>query len=221
MMPRIARIVLPGWAHHVTQRGNHRQTVFYCEHDRQVYLDLWSTHSKQYHASLVGYTLMGNHVHQIPIPEFKMSLANAVGQTANDFSRWQNLQCKRTGHLWEERFYSCPVEMASLWDVLAYVELNPVRAHLVDSAADWKWSSARAHLTGTDETGLLDMTLWRAHFTPKSWADILRQKQQEKLLHQIRTATRTGRPLATDKVLQQLEQLLGIRLIFKTRHPRR
>jgi putative transposase len=153
-MPRIARVVVPGWPHHVTQRGNNRQTVFFCDHDRQVYLDLWSNYCNLYHADLVGYNLMGNHVHLIPIPEFDTSLAKAVGRTNNDFSRWQNVQCNRTGHLWQARFYSCPVDVFSLWDVLAYIELNPVRAGLVQNAEDWKWSSARAHLTGTDEAGL-------------------------------------------------------------------
>ena len=156
---------------------------------------------------------MTNHIHQIPIPEFENSLAKAVGRTHNDFSRWQNVQCNFVGHLWQARFYSAPIEIASVWDVLAYVELNPVRAGLVENPADWQWSSAKAHLTGVDETGLLDMDLWRAHFTPNSWAEFLRQKQHDKrLLHRIRTATQTGRPLASDEMLRQLEIRFGRRL---------
>jgi putative transposase len=219
-MPRIARVVVPGWPHHVTQRGNHRQTVFFCDHDRQVYLDLWPKYCNLYHADLVGYNVMGNHVHLIPIPEFDTSLAKAVGRTNNDFSRSQNVQCNGTGHLWQARFYSCPVGVFSLWDVLAYVELNPVRAGLVQNAEDWKWSSARAHLTGTDEAGLVDLSVWSAHFTPASWAEFLQQKQHDKkLLHRIRTATQTGRPLASDESLQQLELVLGRRLQIGKRWP--
>jgi putative transposase len=216
LMPRIARIVVPGWAHHVTQRGNHREVVFFCDHDWEVYLELWSKYSRLANADLAGYSLMGNHVHLVPIPEFETSLAKAVGRTNNDFSRWQNVQCHRTGHLWQARFYSCPVALVSLWDVLAYVELNPVRAGLVQKPEDWRWSSARAHLSGRDETGLLNMRLWAEYFTPASWAEYLRQKEQDKeLQHRIRTATQTGRPLAGHEAVRELELSLGRRLRFR------
>lgn len=209
----MARIVVPGWAHHVTQRGNHRDVVFLRDHDREVYLDLWSKYSRLACADLVGYSLMGNHVHLVPIPEFETSLAKAVGRTNNDFSRWQNVQCNRTGHLWQARFYSCPVDLVSLWDVMAYVELNPVRAGLVERPEDWVWSSARAHASGRDETGLLNMGLWEECFTPVSWAKFLRQKQQDKELKQrIRTATQTGRPLASEEAVRRLEVSFGRRL---------
>ncbi len=220
-MPRIARLVIPGWPHHVTQRGNHRQTVFFHDHDREVYLSLLLKYKELYDTHLVGYTLMGNHVHQIPIPERKNSLAKTVGRTNNDFSRWQNVQCGRTGHLWQARFFSCPVEPASLWDVLAYVELNPVRAGLVERPDQWKWSSARAHLCGSDETGLLDMRLWKQHFDPPSWAEFLRGKVSDKqLLHQIREASQTGRPFGGETAIKQAELLLGRSLKFGKRGPK-
>ena len=217
-MPRLGRIVIPGWPHHVTQRGNRRQAVFFRDHDRQVYLGLWKKYHAIYHAVLVGYCLMTNHIHKIPVPEFENSLAKAVGRTNNDFARWQNVQRDSVGHLWQARFYSCPVEITSVWDVLAYVELNPVRAVLVENPADWKWSSARAHLTGEDETGLLNMDLWREHFTPSLWAEFLRRKQGDRrLLHRIRTATQTGRPIASEETLRQLEIKLGRRLQTRKR----
>ena len=209
-MGRIARIVMPGWAHHVTQRGNHRQTVFFNDRDRKVYLELLAKYKGIYHIDLIGYSLMTNHVHKIPIPEFDTSLAKAIGRTHNDYSRWQNVQCNQTGHLWQARFYSCPIENISLADVLAYVELNPVRAGLVERPEEWEWSSARAHLTGVDETGLLDMEWWRCNFTPESWAVFLQKKLHDTaLLHRIRTATQTGRPLASVEGFRRIEQLLG------------
>jgi putative transposase len=153
---------------------------------------------------------MTNHVYKALIPEFDDSMAKRFGRTNNDYSRWQNVQCNRTGHLWQARFYSCPVEFASLAEVLAYIELNPVRAGLVKRPEDWKWSSAKAHLTGIDETGLLDMTWWREHFTPESWADFLQQKMHDdRLLHKIRTATQTGKPLASESGIREIEQYLG------------
>ncbi len=201
---------MPGWPHHVTQRGNHRQTVFYNERDREVYLETLAKYKHMHRVAIIGYSLMTNHVHEVPIPEFKTSLARAIGRTHNDYSRWLNVQCNQTGHLWQARFYSCPVEFASLADLLAYVELNPVRAGLVERPEDWKWSSARAHNTGVDETGLLDMEWWRNHFTPETWSAFLLQKRSDEVtFHRIRTATHTGRPIAGEEGLQRIEEFLG------------
>jgi hypothetical protein len=89
----------------------------------------------------------------------------------------------------------------------------PRRRAAISSAArseDWKWSSARVHLTGVDETGLLDMQWWQSHFTPATWHDFLQQKLNDKdLLNRIRTSTQTGRPLASEEGFMQIEQFLG------------
>jgi len=217
-MGRIARVVMPGWPHHVTQRGNHRQPVFYSDKDREVYLEMIAKYKLMYHISLVGFSFMTNHVHKIPIPEFNDSLAKGIGRANNDYARWMNIQRNVTGHLWQARFFSCPVDFASLADVLAYVELNPVRAGLVDRPEDWKWSSAGIHLTGIDHTGLLDMGWWREHFTPRSWSDFLAKKlHDDRLLHQIRTATQTGRPFASEESVREIERCLGRRLLTRER----
>jgi putative transposase len=147
---------MPGWPHPVTRRGNHRQIVFYHDKDHRVYLEILAKYKTLYHFSLSGYSLMTNH--NVLIPEFDDSMAKGIGRTNNDFSRRQNVRCSRTGHLRQARFYSCPFEFASLAEVLAYIELNPVRAGIVKRPEDWKRSSARAHLMGIDKTGLLDMT---------------------------------------------------------------
>jgi putative transposase len=215
-MGRTARIVVPGWPHHVTQRGNRRQTVFFRDRDRSVYLQMLARYLCLYHLTLPGYCLMTNHAHDALIPEYGDSLAKGVGRTHNDFSRWQNIQCRQTGHLWQERFYSCPVDFDSFAEVLAYIELNPVRAGLVKRPEDYPWSSARAHLSGVDETGLLDMTWWREHFTPESWARFLREKlEDDRLLHRIRRATATGKPLATESSIRELEHRFGRRLSLR------
>jgi len=160
-MARRARIVIPGWPHHVTRRGNHRQAVFFSDQDRIVYLDLMSHHFTIYELSLIGNSLMTNHVHFVIIPSTAEALSLGVGRLNQDYARLQNMRHGQTGHLWQNRFYSCPVEPGRIWEVLAYVELNPVRARLVDKAHEWKWSSAQAHVSGIDGSGLLDMTLWQ------------------------------------------------------------
>jgi putative transposase len=84
---------------------------------------------------------MSNHIHGIVIPPTGAALPSGVGTLHRDFSRLQNIRCGRTGHLWQNRFFSCPVQFDRVWDVLAYVELNPVRAHIVEKPAQYQWSS--------------------------------------------------------------------------------
>ncbi len=210
MMARIARVVAPGLPHHVTQRGNRQQDVFFTDADYRLYLRLLAGHSRKYGLRLLGYCLMPNHVHLIVDPEKENSLAKGVGRTTNDYARWLQVRQQRTGHLWQNRFYSCVLDEAHLWMALRYVELNPVRAGLVERAWDWPWSSARAHLAGEDETGLLDMARWGARYSPAAWREALEQGIAEAAwAERFREATRTGRPLAAAESLETLEKSLG------------
>jgi putative transposase len=209
-MTRFSRIVLPGWAHHITQRGNHRQTVFFSDNDRLVYLRILAKYMESYEIVLIGYCLMGNHVHLVPMPGKESSFADGIGRLHHDFALWQNVQCGRSGHLWQNRFFSCPVEEDRIGDVVSYVESNPVRARLVERAWDWEWSSARAHVTGEDPAGLLDMNFWRKRFNPEDWKKNLEQAAAQKSTNaSIRRATATGRFLGSEATARQLEQQLG------------
>jgi putative transposase len=217
-MTRRPRIVIPGWVHHVTQRGNHRQVVFFSDHDRSVYLELLSRYFTVYGVMLIGYCLMDNHVHLVVIPERESSLSEGVGQLHHDFALWQNIQCGRTGHLWQNRFYSCPVEGEHVWQVLGYVELNPARAHMVEHAWDWEWSSARAHATGNDLTGLLDLSYWRKTFNETGWKEYLEQMAADVVIQaQIRRATAKGYFLGNQAKALRLERELGIQLLPRKR----
>ena len=90
-MSRRARVVIPGFAHHVTQRGNNRRDVFFSDTDRETYLNRLRQYCCEYDVSIVGYCLMTNHVHLIAIPKRENSLAKALGPTHNDYSRWLNV----------------------------------------------------------------------------------------------------------------------------------
>lgn len=204
-MARKPRLVIPGYVHHVTQRGNHRQNVFFSDEDRKFYLGLLEGQVEAKEVMVLGHSLMTNHVHQAPIPRTEDSLSQAMRTLDRDFARYQNLRCNRTGHLWQGRFFSCPVY--DMWEALAYIELNPVRAGIVENPLDWEWSSARAHLTGEDHSGLLDMDLWRKHFDRYSWREYLIQAASKRDAHdRIRRATRTGRFCGPKEITKKLEQ---------------
>ncbi len=217
-MTRFARLVLPGWVHHVTQRGNNRQIIFISDVSRLLYLRLLAQYFPMHGLALIGYCLMGNHVHLAVIPGSKDSLAQGIGRLHHDFACWHNVQFGKNGHLWQNRFFSCPVEKDRVWGMLSYIELNPLRAGLVEYAWDWEWSSARAHVAGVDPSGLLDMELWRNHFDAARWKAYLEQMAAERTLAaRLRKATTAGRFFGSEATARQLEQELGYALLPRRR----
>ncbi len=209
----MARVVIPGLAHHVTQRGNRQQNVFLTDDHRQVYLKTVRKYCDKYGLQILGYCLMTNHVHLIAVPLREDSLAKGLGRAHNDYARWFNITQGQTGHLWQNRYFSCPLEDRHLWEALRYVELNPVRARLVARPDEWRWSSARAHLGQSDESGLLSMGPWRQCYDERRWREVLALGVGAAELEQrIREATRTGRPFGSEAFLERLEEHTGRRL---------
>ena len=211
-MPRVARIVLPDQPHHVTQRGNNRQDVFFVDDDRRVYLDLLQTHCRRYGFTVLGYCLMSNHVHIVGIPIHEDSLARAIGRTHFRYTQYINGLHGRSGHLWQNRFFSCALDEVHLWRALCYVERNPVRAKMVRVAWRYPWSSASAHVTGLDPSGVLDLSDWQKARGLERWRLALRRPEDESEVSRIRLSTHRGRPLATDAFLCKLERRMGRRL---------
>ena len=212
-MARIARVVVPGCPHHVTQRGNHHRDVFFCDADRQLYLQLLRENCRKYGMRVLAWCQMTNHVHLVATPEREESLARGLGRTHNDYARCMHVRQGQVGHLWQNRFHSCVLDQAHLWEAMRYVELNPVRAGLAGQAWEWAWSSAHAHVAGTDGAGLLDLTLWRERYDGRLWQSVLQEgHRQAALLERLREATRTGRPFGGLDFVRELEERLNRRL---------
>ncbi len=130
-MPRVARIVIPNCPHHVTQRGNNRQEVFFVDDDRLRCLGLLKEESQKHGLRVEGYCLMCNHIHLIVAPKSQRSLAKAFGRTHFRYTQYINRLQKRSGHLWQNRFFCCALDEDHYWTAMAYVEQNPVRARMV------------------------------------------------------------------------------------------
>ena len=174
-MPRIARIVVPGVPHHITQRGNNRQRVFFSDADRELYLALLKAEAERFGLEVLGYCLLTNHMHLVAAPAGPDSLAKAVGRTDYRYTQAINRARRRTGHLWQNRFYSCPLDEVHQWQALAYVDLNPVRAKLVRKAKLYPWSSAAVHCGQPDPAGLVDKAAWRKLWGRGDWAAVDRK----------------------------------------------
>jgi len=209
-MPRIARIVATGYPHHITQRGNYRQTVFVKDSEYSGYLKWMDEYARKYKLSILAYCLMPNHVHFIVIPEEKDSLAKVFNTCHMRYSQYFNKKNHLTGHLWQGRFYSCVLDEIHLYATCRYVENNPVRAKLVRKPENWQWSSAKAHLNkGVSIISLADI---RKYAEIDDWAEYLSQKEEEAIVTKIRSNTLSGKPLGDNSFIQKLEQLFGKRV---------
>jgi putative transposase len=211
-MPRIARIVLPGLPHHVIQRGNNRLDVFFTDDDRRAYLELLAAQSARHGLALLAYCLMSNHVHLVAIPRGPVSLARAVGRTHWLYSQYINRLHRRSGHLWQNRFFSCPLDERHTWHACLYAERNPVRAGIVRLAWRYPWSSAAAHVGASPAPAWLDVAAWRSLCETRGWRRALQRPEDEHDTARLRRAIRRGRPLASDSFLSTLEHKLGRRL---------
>ncbi len=203
-MPRIARVVVPDIPHHVTQRGNRRQPVFFREQDYRLYLRLAAESCSRAGVSIWAYCLMPNHIHLIAVPSSSDGLREALGETHRRYTCHVNLRMKWTGYLWQGRFASFPMDEPHLLAAARYVELNPVKAGLVQRPEDYAWSSARAHLLGRDDdlvrcAPLLDRF--------PDWADVLRTGTSDAESRSIESHARTGRPLGGAAFIERLERI--------------
>ncbi len=208
-MPRKARVVVPGAWHHVTQRGNNQQDVFFVDDDRRVYLELLREQSERYGFVVEGYCLMTNHVHVVGRPDEEVSLAKAVGRTHFVYTQYVNRMHGRSGHLWQNRFYSSASGGTRLPAALAYVDLNPVRAGLVRRAEDYEWSSARAHVSGLESDPLVDAWAWSEFGLGADWRAALAARSDGDQAAELRRATYAGQPFGDQKFVAEMEQRLN------------
>jgi putative transposase len=172
-MPRRQRCLLPGVACHITQRGVDRRDTFSSDADRETYLTLLLQHLPEAGVRLLGWCLMTNHVHLVALPERADSLPILLRRLQGRYAQYYNARHGRIGHLWQNRYFSCPLGAGHLWAALAYIERNPVRAGLVPHPADYPWSSATAHLTLRDPLRLIDLDWFRAEPRCPNWRDLL------------------------------------------------
>ena len=211
-MPRIARVVAPGLPHHITQRGNDRCTVFFDDDDRRFYLWTLAKYQRKYGLDTWAYCLMDNHVHVLGVPERDDSLARCFAGTNLVYTQYLNKKRGRGGRLWQNRFFSCPVDKDEyFWPVLRYIEVNPVRAQLARNAWDYVWSSARHHVLGEPDPVVSGPDWLAGELKQRKYRSYLAQAQTE-AEEEIRRMTASGRPLGSQTFVAKLESTAGRRL---------
>jgi len=163
----------------------------------------WCDH---FAVNIWAYCLMPNHVHLIAVPEHEKNLCAAIGETHRRYTLRINSREGWQGHLWQGRFRSCPMDERHLLAAVRYIELNPVRAGLVEAAEAYPWSSAAAHIHGREDR-LVDPALM-AKFIP-DWRAFLATEPDDETLERIRKHENTGRPLGSEQFVKRLEADTG------------
>lgn len=214
-MPRIARAVIEGIPYHVTQRGNRREDVFIDESCRQKYLAWLSDYSRKYGLKVWAYCLMTNHVHLIVVPQSKDSLESALRPLHMRYAQYVNNIMGWRGHLWQGRYFACPLDEKYLWAAVHYVERNPVRAGLVERAEDYPWSSAATHC-GHNRDDILS-----SDFPPpgiiEDWRKWLHESDNPEDSDMLRQNTQRGLPCGSESFVSKLEKLFDRSLSFRPR----
>lgn len=205
-MPRIPRLVVPGYPHHVTQRGNRKQKTFFSTQDYQAYMGFIAAALPKAGCEIWAYCLMPNHVHFVIVPQRTSSLASLFKEAHRRYTRRINFRENWRGHLWQERFHSFVMDEQHLNATVRYVELNPVAAGLCERPQDWRWSSVHAYLN-TQDDDLVTVKHMIKRFP--NWAEYLGGHQCAELLHNVQKHTRTGRPLGNESFIETLELLTG------------
>ncbi len=202
-MARLARVVIPGLPHHVTQRGNGRARTFFGDDDYALYRDMLAASCRAAEVEVWAWCLMPNHVHLILVPSDADGLRRALAPVHRRYAGIIHARRKRSGHFWQGRFGCVAMDEAHLVAALRYVSLNPVRARLVTRARDWRWSSVRAHSNGRDD-GLTAIAPVRERYP--DFSQFLSEETDEDMLRRLRGAETIGRPLGNAKFLDALER---------------
>lgn len=190
-MARLARVVVPGYPHHVIQRGNRLQQTFFCDADYKTYISLVSEWSKKCNVAVWIYCLMPNHVHLIAVPENEDGLRRAIGETHRRYTNFINTRENWRGYLWQGRFKSYVLDKTHLLMAARYIEMNPVKAGMVQNPKEWRWSSVQAHYERKDDK--LCTVLPLIDMAGIDWEIFLQQPLTDTQIETLCRCERTGR----------------------------
>jgi len=205
-MAKFRRLVVPGYPHHVTQRGVRRQTTFFDELDYRRYVRLAAELLPTSSIKILAYCLMPNHIHAVVVPKEETSMATFFGPLHKIYAQHTNLRYGWAGHLWQARYYSVPMNAEHTLTAMRYVELNPLRSGLQRVPQDWPWSSARGNLRLVDDPLIPGRP---ALGIVPDWSAYLSIPEKVSALQQLRLRTNTGRPAGDESFIRRIESLTG------------
>ncbi len=227
-MARQRRLVVPGYPHHVIQRGNNRQPIVHDDVDRREFLRELNTQAARRDLKIHAYVLMDNHFHLLVTPTHADDLSRVMQSLGRRYVAWFNRRHGRTGTLWEGRFRAAVVETDRYFIACQrYIERNPLRAGLALDAADFGWSSARHHLGIAVDLIVSDHSVfWALGNTPferqAAYRELLADSNRAEEVQAITRATLRSGVLGNEMFLSKLSALLNrpLRPKLRGRPPR-
>jgi putative transposase len=218
-MPRRARLTLPNVPMHLIQRGNNRQACFFADVDYHRYLDWLTEYAGKTGCRIHAYVLMTNHVHLLVSAGFGGGVSAMMKALGQRYVQYANRTYRRSGSLWEGRFRSCLTqEEAYLLACQRYIELNPVRAGMVDHPGDYQWSSYRVNALGEDSPLVIPHPVYEAlgvepEVRRQAYRALFRCELERGLVDAIRKASNGNFALGDERFGQQIGRALGRRAL--------
>jgi putative transposase len=215
-MPRLSRTVFAGIPHHITQRGNRREDIFFTDEDREAYLTWLHEYCETFKVEILAYCLMTNHIHLVAVPARDDGLQRVLKPLHMRYAQRINRARGWKGHLWQGRFFSSPLDDAYLWAAVRYVERNPVRAGMAHHAEDYHWSSAAAHC-GKRLDGLLNLESgWSKQFSVmEDWSAWLSEGDEAEEIEMLRRNVDKGLPCGSEGFVKKLGKQAGRLLEYR------
>jgi putative transposase len=218
-MPRKLRASAVGVAEHIIQRGNNRQICFATEEDMKAYVTWLKAYAKKYQVAIHAWVLMTNHVHLLCTPSTVTGISQMMQSLGRMYVLYFNRTYRRSGTLWEGRFRSCLVqEETYLLALYRYIELNPVRAGMVDDPAEYSWSSYQCNALGKHTDLLTPHVIYKGlgkndEERRTSYRTLFASHVDEKLLDDIRKATNKGLALGNEHFIADVQAMTGKRMV--------
>ena len=207
-MPRQARVVFPNIPHHIIQRGNRREDVFFSDSDRKQYLEWLKEYCKEHKVEILAYCLMTNHIHLIAVPSTEDGLQRVLKPLHMRYAQKINRERGWKGHFWQGRYFSSPLDGEYLLFTTRYIERNPIRVKKVRKAENYKWSSARGHCGTAQDDILTTKMKWLNKYEGiDNWSQWLSIKEEKEKTDLIRRNTEKGIPTGSGRFIRRLEKL--------------
>jgi REP-associated tyrosine transposase len=222
-MPRRPRVHLDNVPLHIVQRGHNRQPCFFAEEDYQAYLHWLAEALKKERCALHAYALMTNHVHLLITPKKAEAVPRLIIALGRRYVQYINTTYRRTGTLWDSRYKSSVIEADTyLLTCQRYIELNPVRAGMVDDPAHYRWTSYRHNALGQANLYLTPHPQYLAlgkdeQERLRAYRALFRAQLDKAAIDDIRLALNQNQPLGNTRFYDRIERLTGLRREAKPR----